>query len=126
MNNIEIPSFINEIMCDFEEKEIKDKNIRGFYNLLKKHYYNYQLYREEDYEFLGNYDDIKVLFLDFEYNEKISNLPKSLEILIVERNRYELNNLPSNLKYIICPQKSEVDNNNLIRIDLETLYNILY
>lgn len=126
MNNIEIPSFINEIMCDFEEKEIKDKNIRGFYNLLKKHYYNYQLYREEDYEFLGNYDDIKVLFLDFEYNEKISNLPKSLEILMVERNRYELNNLPSNLKYIICPQKSEVDNNNLIRIDLETLYNILY
>ena len=126
MNNIEIPSFINEIMCDFEEKEIKDKNIRGFYNLLKKHYYNYQLYREEDYEFLGNYDDIKVLFLDFEYNEKISNLPKSLEILMVERNRYELNNLPSNLKYLICPQKSEVDNNNLIRIDLETLYNILY
>ena len=35
MNNIKIPSFINEIMCDFEEKEIKDKNIKGFYNLLK-------------------------------------------------------------------------------------------
>ena len=45
---------------------------------------------------------------------------------MVERNRYELNYLPSNLKYLICPQKSEVDNNNLIRIDLETLYNILY
>ena len=124
MNNIEIPSFINEIMCDFEEKEIKDENIMGFYNLLKKHYYNYQLYREEDYEFLGNYDDIKVLFLDFEYNEKISNLPKSLEILIVERNRYELNNLPSNLKYLICPQKSIVNNKN--RIDLEKIHNILY
>ena len=124
MNNIEISSFINEIMCDFEEKEIVDKNIKGFYNLLKKHYYNYQLYREEDYEFLGNYDDIKVLFLDFEFNEKIYNLPESLEILMVERNRYELNNLPNNLKYLICPQKSIVNNKN--RIDLEKIHNMLY
>ena len=119
---MEHTSFIKEII--YNVKVQKSKNFFNFYFLLKKYFENYEFFREEDYEFLGNNDDIKVLFVDFQFNGSLDFLPETLEILIIEGLRDDLINLPKNLKYVVCPREMKV--NQGIKLDLEKLHNILY